>query len=93
MAVLPDTQGTDEYDEVPVEAFGAALLAGYGWKEGSSIGRDKSKGDPKIVQRGRSSGTQGLGAGSSDKSASTVRPAVVRRSVRDLRDACLDADY
>jgi hypothetical protein len=93
MAVLPDTKGTDEYDEVPVEGFGAALLAGYGWKEGNSIGRDKSKGDPKIVQRGRSSGTQGLGAGSSDKSASTVRPAVVRRSVRDLRDACLDADY
>jgi hypothetical protein len=44
MAGLPDTHGTDEYDEVPVEGFGAALLAGYGWKEGSSIGRDQKQG-------------------------------------------------
>uniref|UniRef100_A0ACD5WS68 Uncharacterized protein n=1 Tax=Avena sativa TaxID=4498 RepID=A0ACD5WS68_AVESA len=90
MAVLPDTQGAEEYDEVPVEGFGAALLAGYGWKEGNPIGRDKSKGDPKILERGRRSGTQGLGAGPSDKTdAATVRPAAVRRSIRDLRAACL----
>uniref|UniRef100_A0ACD5YDA7 Uncharacterized protein n=1 Tax=Avena sativa TaxID=4498 RepID=A0ACD5YDA7_AVESA len=93
MAVLPDTQGADEYDEVPVEGFGAALLAGYGWKEGNPIGRDKSKGDPKILDRGRRSGTQGLGAGPSDKTgaATAVRPAV-RRSIRDLRLACLATD-
>ncbi|CAM0954654.1 unnamed protein product [Alopecurus aequalis] len=82
MAVLPDI---DEYEEVPVEGFGAALLAGYGWKEGNAIGRDKSKGDVKVVERGRRSGASGLGADPLDTIDSAVRP-VVRRGVRDLRD-------
>ena len=86
MAVLPDIQGADEYDEVPVEGFGAALLAGYGWKEGSAIGRDKSKGDVKVVERGRRAGTTGLGADASDQTDSAAVRPVVRRSVRVLRD-------
>ncbi|KAL6537355.1 hypothetical protein OROMI_025889 [Orobanche minor] len=37
---LPEDPTIDEYDDVPVEGFGAALLSGYGWKEGSGIGRN-----------------------------------------------------
>uniref|UniRef100_A0A453IPW8 G-patch domain-containing protein n=2 Tax=Aegilops tauschii subsp. strangulata TaxID=200361 RepID=A0A453IPW8_AEGTS len=64
MAVLPEIQGTDEYDEVPVEGFGAALLAGYGWKEGDFIGKKyKGMGDVKVREHGRRRcGTQGLGS-------------------------------
>ncbi|XP_048572083.1 protein MOS2-like [Triticum urartu] len=64
MAVLPEIQGTDEYDEVPVEGFGAALLAGYGWKEGDPIGKKyKGMGDVKVREHGRRRcGTQGLGS-------------------------------
>ena len=28
----------DDYDNVPVEAFGAAMLRGMGWEEGKPIG-------------------------------------------------------
>ncbi|XP_037427384.1 uncharacterized protein LOC119292784 [Triticum dicoccoides] len=64
MAVLPEIEGTDEYDEVPVEGFGAALLAGYGWKEGDSIGKKyKGMGAVKVREYGRRRcGTQGLGS-------------------------------
>ncbi|KAJ0980668.1 hypothetical protein J5N97_008923 [Dioscorea zingiberensis] len=36
---LPEHRGMEEYTEVPVEKFAAALLAGYGWKEGMAIGK------------------------------------------------------
>lgn len=64
MAVLPEIQGTDEYDEVPVEGFGAALLVGYGWKEGDPIGKKyKGMGGVKVREHGRRRcGTQGLGS-------------------------------
>jgi G patch domain and KOW motifs-containing protein len=61
MATLPDHRGLDEYLEVPVEGFGAALLAGYGWSEGKGIGRNNKTGDTKVVNYDRRAGTQGLG--------------------------------
>ncbi|CAD6202931.1 unnamed protein product [Miscanthus lutarioriparius] len=61
MDVLPEHRGMDEFNEVPVEGFGAALLAGYGWTEGKGIGRNKKTGDTKVVEYDRRAGTQGLG--------------------------------
>ncbi|KAM0931743.1 hypothetical protein ACQ4PT_000054 [Festuca glaucescens] len=61
MAVLPDQPDAEEYEEVPVEGFGAALLAGYGWKEGGAIGRNCTKKEAKVVQYDRRTGSQGLG--------------------------------
>ncbi|RCV45596.1 hypothetical protein SEVIR_9G470600v4 [Setaria viridis] len=61
MASLPDHRGIDEFNEIPVEGFGAALLAGYGWKEGKGIGRNNKTGDTKVVEYDRRAGTQGLG--------------------------------
>uniref|UniRef100_A0ACD5X4E7 Uncharacterized protein n=2 Tax=Avena sativa TaxID=4498 RepID=A0ACD5X4E7_AVESA len=60
MDSLPDHRGIDEFEEVPVEGFGAALLAGYGWSEGQGVGRN-NKGDAKVVQYNRRAGTLGLG--------------------------------
>nr|GME04941.1 protein MOS2 [Ipomoea batatas] len=37
---LPDDNGMDEFTDMPVEGFGAALLKGYGWSEGRGIGRN-----------------------------------------------------
>lgn len=45
---------------MPVGSFGSALLAGYGWSEGRGIGLN-SKGDVKVPQYPRRSGTEGLG--------------------------------
>lgn len=60
MRNLPEDRGMDEFKDVPVEGFGAAILAGYGWSEGKGIGRN-NKGDTKVVQYDRRAGTQGLG--------------------------------
>ncbi|KAH7853413.1 hypothetical protein Vadar_002132 [Vaccinium darrowii] len=57
---LPDDRGLDEYADMPVEGFGAALLAGYGWYEGRGIGRNP-KGDVKVVQYEKRTAKEGLG--------------------------------
>jgi G patch domain/KOW motif-containing protein len=63
---LPEHRGMEEFDDVPVEGFGAALLAGYGWHKGRGIGRN-AKGDVKVVQYEKRSDKHGLGFLSSDK--------------------------
>ncbi|CAA0814931.1 Protein MOS2 [Striga hermonthica] len=57
---LPEATGMDEFSDVPVEGFGAALLSGYGWKEGQGIGRN-AKEDVKIPEVTRKAGRGGLG--------------------------------
>ncbi|CAI9775657.1 unnamed protein product [Fraxinus pennsylvanica] len=49
MAKLPDDTGFDEYTDMPVEGFGAALLSGYGWIKDRGIGRN-AKEDTKILE-------------------------------------------
>lgn len=39
VATRPDAASLEDYDAIPVEEFGAALLRGMGWKDGQSIGR------------------------------------------------------
>ncbi|KAJ5907421.1 hypothetical protein N7495_000103 [Penicillium taxi] len=39
VASRPDPATLDQYNAIPVEEFGAALLRGMGWKDGQSIGR------------------------------------------------------
>lgn len=38
----PEETALEEYEDVPVEQFGAALLRGMGWKEGQSLGGGKA---------------------------------------------------
>ncbi|XP_057799125.1 protein MOS2-like [Salvia miltiorrhiza] len=57
---LPDGPGLDEFEDVPVDGFGAALLSGYGWKEGRGIGRN-AKEDVKIAEVTRKRDRGGLG--------------------------------
>uniref|UniRef100_A0A5B7BU07 Putative G-patch domain-containing protein n=1 Tax=Davidia involucrata TaxID=16924 RepID=A0A5B7BU07_DAVIN len=57
---LPEDRGFDEFADVPVEGFGAALLTGYGWYEGRGIGRN-AKEDVKVVQYERRTAKEGLG--------------------------------
>ncbi|KAJ9555195.1 hypothetical protein OSB04_009809 [Centaurea solstitialis] len=57
---LPEDRGMDEFTDVPVEDFAAALLKGYGWYEGRGIGKN-AKEDVKVVEYERRSGKQGLG--------------------------------
>jgi len=41
---LPDTATLEDYARVPVAQFGAALLRGMGWKEGTAASRKPGKG-------------------------------------------------
>lgn len=62
---LPDDEGFDQFEEVPVEGFGEALLAGYGWRQGMGIGRN-AKEDVKVVEYKRRTAKEGLGFMSDD---------------------------
>ncbi|TFK74563.1 hypothetical protein BDN72DRAFT_664676 [Pluteus cervinus] len=41
---LPDVASLEDYERVPVSQFGAALLRGMGWKEGTAATRKPGKG-------------------------------------------------
>ena len=43
IASRPDSASMDEYNAVPIEEFGAALLRGMGWKEGDVVGKRKNQ--------------------------------------------------
>ncbi|PIA34966.1 hypothetical protein AQUCO_03700311v1 [Aquilegia coerulea] len=64
MKILPDDRGLEEFDDVPVEGFGIALLKSYGWSEGKGIGKN-AKEDVKVVQYVRRADKEGLGFQSS----------------------------
>lgn len=49
VAKRPDVATLEEYEEVPVEDFGAAMLRGMGWKEENS----KPGETHKVIQRGQ----------------------------------------
>ncbi|KAK6782741.1 hypothetical protein RDI58_020537 [Solanum bulbocastanum] len=57
---LPEHNGIDEYTDMPVEGFGAALLKGYGWVEGRGIGRN-AKEDVKVVEYKKWTAKEGIG--------------------------------
>ncbi|KAL2489873.1 Protein MOS2 [Forsythia ovata] len=57
---LPEDTGIDEYTDMPVEGFGAALLSGYGWNKDRGIGRN-AKVDTKVLEVKKRSGRGGLG--------------------------------
>ncbi|KAG5517844.1 hypothetical protein PMAC_000298 [Pneumocystis sp. 'macacae'] len=63
---LPDPSTLEEYENVPVEEFGNALLRGMGWKEGEGIGRNKHLNikPVKVVRR-----AQFLGIGAKEYNA------------------------
>lgn len=63
---LPEDRGMEEFDDVPVESFAAALLAGYGWQKGRGIGRN-AKEDVKVVEYEKRTDKHGLGFINSDK--------------------------
>ncbi|KAH8428695.1 spliceosome ATPase-activating subunit SPP2 [Aspergillus melleus] len=66
IASRPESASLDQYNAVPVEEFGAALLRGMGWKEGQSVGKGKygspSAGADKPRVPERRPGFLGIGA-------------------------------
>ncbi|TPX35375.1 hypothetical protein SmJEL517_g02363 [Synchytrium microbalum] len=51
VALRPDEPTLDEYDKVPVDQIGAAMLRGMGWKEGEGLGKNKTVVTPILSAR------------------------------------------
>ncbi|KAI9284720.1 DExH-box splicing factor binding site-domain-containing protein [Umbelopsis sp. AD052] len=60
----PEETSLEEYDQVPVEQFGAALLRGMGWKEGQALGGGKTGASEPLAAKNfvRRDALLGLGA-------------------------------
>ncbi|TQD74685.1 hypothetical protein C1H46_039785 [Malus baccata] len=56
---LSDHRGLEEFEEMPVEGYGEALLTGSGWYPGRGIGKN-AKEDVKIVEYTRSTDRHGI---------------------------------
>ncbi|XP_041358208.1 G-patch domain and KOW motifs-containing protein-like [Gigantopelta aegis] len=46
VSLRPDEPMEVNYESIPIEQFGFAMLRGMGWKEGEGLGKDKSVIDP-----------------------------------------------
>ncbi|XP_074558262.1 protein MOS2-like [Curcuma longa] len=57
----PEEQSMEAFEQVKVEDFAAAVLSGYGWKQGQVIGRNKDLADTKVFEYKRKGGSEGLG--------------------------------
>ncbi|KAM3579766.1 DNA primase large subunit Spp2 [Umbelopsis sp. WA50703] len=67
VASRPEETSLEEYEDVPVEQFGAALLRGMGWKEGQSLGGGKADVGPLAAKNFvRREALLGLGAKAED---------------------------
>lgn len=64
VASRPEPATLDQYNAIPVEEFGAALLRGMGWKDGQAVGRGSysSKEPKKATVPPRRAGFLGIGA-------------------------------
>ena len=53
VASRPDVASLDDYERIPVEDFGSAMLRGMGWKEGQAIGKagGKAAKEQKVERR------------------------------------------
>lgn len=82
----PEAPTLEAYSSMPIEEFGAAMLRGMGWKDGSGIGKKRSgPTTAPLVQR--RAALLGLGAKEHNipiKDSRTYIPAVRREISRDL---------
>ncbi|KAF9884160.1 hypothetical protein FE257_002218 [Aspergillus nanangensis] len=70
VSTRPESATLDQYNAIPVEEFGAALLRGMGWKDGQTVGRGKYSSStaaekPRVPER--RPGFLGIGAKDSGK--------------------------
>ncbi|CAL1387249.1 unnamed protein product [Linum trigynum] len=86
---LPDDEGFKEFEDVPVEGFGAALLAGYGWTEGRGIGKN-AKGDVEVKQYFKRTDKQGLGFMSNESEMSSDKNKQKERGTGREKETDID---
>lgn len=81
---LPPESTIEEYERMPVEAFGEALLRGMGWKEGRGIGRGKKDVEAKeLVRRADRLGLGADPATGSKKEKRFIKPGESRQAAQE----------
>ncbi|KAI9031585.1 DExH-box splicing factor binding site-domain-containing protein [Phycomyces nitens] len=84
----PDEATMDDYENIPVEEFGAALLRGLGWKEGQGIGRNRmSAPPPAITPVKQRDSLLGLGAKPEETDKNAKKPS--RKSLYEYKESSL----
>uniref|UniRef100_A0A6J0TXL2 G-patch domain and KOW motifs-containing protein n=1 Tax=Pogona vitticeps TaxID=103695 RepID=A0A6J0TXL2_9SAUR len=76
VSLRPDSSTETDYEEVPVEAYGLAMLKGMGWKEGEGIGHTFKQDVKPLENRLR---PKGLGLGADHSAAQELQPSGPRR--------------
>ncbi|KAI8373785.1 DExH-box splicing factor binding site-domain-containing protein [Blakeslea trispora] len=87
----PDETTMEDYENIPVEEFGAALLRGLGWNEGEGIGRNRKNSPapppPPVKQR---EALLGLGAKPEESEGQSQREkAKHKRAAYEYKDTSL----
>ncbi|CAH1266389.1 GPKOW [Branchiostoma lanceolatum] len=81
VSIRPDEASLDDYEAMPVEAFGMAALRGMGWKPGEGIGRTfKQHVDPLQLQvRPKGLGLGAIVRPTDDKNKKPLKPGEIRK--------------
>nr|XP_056720426.1 G-patch domain and KOW motifs-containing protein [Euleptes europaea] len=76
VSLRPESSTEADYEEVPVDAYGIAMLKGMGWKAGEGIGRTFKQDVKPPENRLR---PKGLGLGADRSAAQDLQPSGPRR--------------
>ncbi|XP_026532120.1 G-patch domain and KOW motifs-containing protein [Notechis scutatus] len=76
VSLRPEPSTESDYEEVPVEAYGLAMLKGMGWKAGEGIGRTFKQDVKPAENRLR---PKGLGLGADRSAAKDLKPSGSQR--------------
>ncbi|XP_061470264.1 G-patch domain and KOW motifs-containing protein [Rhineura floridana] len=76
VSLRPESSTEADYEEVPIEAYGLAMLKGMGWKAGEGIGRTFKQDVKPLENRLR---PKGLGLGADRSVAQDLQPSGPRR--------------
>ncbi|KAI5094797.1 G-patch domain and KOW motifs-containing protein [Silurus meridionalis] len=74
--IRPESSSEADYEQVPVEAYGLAMLKGMGWKQGEGIGRTFKQDIKPIEHQLR---PKGLGLGADRAAIKDLEPSGPRR--------------
>ncbi|KAM4695870.1 G-patch domain and KOW motifs-containing protein [Rhinophrynus dorsalis] len=79
VGLRPDSAEAADYEVVPVEQYGMAMLRGMGWKEGEGIGRTFKQDVKPLEQKLR---PKGLGLGADRSALKDLEPEKPRRPLK-----------
>ncbi|OCT65481.1 hypothetical protein XELAEV_18041721mg [Xenopus laevis] len=79
VSLRPDSAEAADYDVVPVQQYGMAMLRGMGWKEGEGIGRTFKQDVKPLEQKLR---PKGLGLGADRSALKHLEPQKPRKPLK-----------